>query len=128
MPYIFTLKNPLPPLCFTQAVGVLLLSLSLGATAQEPTRASEHPGAAVYQKMCADCHGKQGEGVHGKYEDPLAGNRTIPALTRLIAKTMPEGKEGTCVGPDAENVAAYIYDAFYSPTAQAKLRPVQESL
>jgi hypothetical protein len=41
---------------------------------------------------------------------------------------MPEGKEGTCVGEDAAAVAAYIYNAFYSPTAQAKLRPVQESL
>jgi hypothetical protein len=66
--------------------------------------------------------------VAGKYDDALAGNRTVSSLARLISKTMPEGKEGTCVGEDAAAVAAYIYNAFYSPTAQAKLRPVQESL
>ncbi|NBV87570.1 MAG: hypothetical protein EBS01_15170, partial [Verrucomicrobia bacterium] len=122
------IRKPLHSLRLKQVAAPFLLSLSLGALAADPVKASEHPGAAVYQKMCADCHGKQGEGVRGKYDDPLAGNRTMPALTRLIAKTMPEGKEGTCVGADAENVAAYIYEAFYSPAAQARLRPVQESL
>ncbi len=108
------------------ALTLMVPSLPLQA---EPNAATVIPsGAVIYEKTCAECHGKKGEGVHGKYDDPLAGTRSLPALTRLISKTMPEGKEGTCVGADAEAVAAYIFDAFYSPTAQAKLRPVQESL
>ncbi len=82
----------------------------------------------MYQQMCADCHGGKGEGVADKYDDPLAGNRSVSSLIKYISKTMPEGKEGTCVGEDAENVAAYIFDAFYSPAAQARNNPVRESL
>ena len=88
----------------------------------------EHPGAKVYQQMCVDCHGAKGEGVADKYDDPLVGNRSVASLTRYIARTMPDGKEGTCVGDDAANVAAYIFDAFYSPAAQARNNPVRESL
>jgi hypothetical protein len=35
---------------------------------------------------------------------------------------MPEDKPGTCIGADAEKVAAYIFDAFYSPAAQARIK------
>lgn len=97
------------------------------ALAQEAT-VSERPGAVIYRKMCADCHGADGQGVEGKHGDPLAGNRSLAALSRVIAKTMPEGKEGTCVGADADAVASYIYDAFYSQAAQARIRPPQETL
>jgi len=38
----------------------------------------------------------------------------------LIAKTMPEDDPGTCVGADAEHVAAYVYESFYSKAAQAR--------
>ena len=109
-------------------VAIFASLLSCQLLAQDVTSTLEHPGAAIYRKMCVDCHGKQGGGVAGKYEDALAGNRTIQSLARLISKTMPEGKEGTCIGEDAAAVAAYVYDAFYSPTAQARIRPVQESL
>jgi hypothetical protein len=87
-----------------------------------------HLGAKVYQQMCVDCHGTKGEGVADKYDEPLVGNRSVASLTRYIARAMPEGKEGTCVGDDAANVAAYIFDSFYSPAAQARLNPVRESL
>ena len=107
----------------------LLTGLALAQQADQGEQAlALHPGAAIYRKMCADCHGLQGEGVRDKHEDPLVGSRSVAGLARLIAKTMPEGKEGTCVGADADAVAAYIYDAFYSPVAQARIRPVQESL
>lgn len=33
---------------------------------------------------------------------------------------MPDDDPGTCVGEDAEKVAACIYDAFYSKTAQRR--------
>ena len=42
----------------------------------------------------------------------------MASLARLIAKTMPEDAPGDCVGEDAERVAAYIYETFYSKDAQ----------
>jgi hypothetical protein len=33
-----------------------------------------------------------------------------------------------CVGEEAEQVAAYIYEAFYSPLAQARIRPPEIDL
>jgi cytochrome c553 len=87
-----------------------------------------HPGKVIYDKMCLECHGDKGQGVEGKYDEPLIGDRTLDALTRKIEKTMPEDKEGTCVGEDAKAVAAYIYDAFYSPAAQARLNPPAKEL
>ena len=100
----------------------------VGAATGPAAVATEPLGAAIYRKSCAECHGKRGEGVTGKYDDPLAGSRSLPSLVRIISKTMPEGKEGTCTGPDADAVAAFIYDAFYSPAAQARIHPVVESL
>ncbi len=50
-----------------------------------------------------------------------------PQLAKLIAKTMPEDDPGTCVGRRTPTqVAAYIYDAFYSKTAQARNRPAAD--
>src|SRR5438045_1943454 len=96
-------------------LSVLALLVSLAgnvADAQEPA------GAAVYQQKCARCHGKSGEGAKA-HPQPLAGNRSLAQLTKYISKSMPEDAPGTCTGADAEKVAAYIFDAFYSPAAQA---------
>lgn len=106
-----------------------LVLMTLGALAITPhLRAAEHPGLPVYKKMCEECHGNRGQGVDGKYDEPLAGERSLASLTRYIEKSMPEDKEGTCVGDDAKNVAAYIYDSFYSPAAQDRLHPPQKDL
>jgi cytochrome c553 len=80
-------------------------------------------GEQVYRQMCARCHGAAGEGVAGKYPDPLVGNRSVAQLARYIAKSMPEDKPGTCTSADAEKVAVYIHDAFYSKVAQERNRP-----
>jgi hypothetical protein len=87
-----------------------------------------HPGKPIYDRLCADCHGDRGQGVDGKYDEPLTGNRTLEALARKIEKTMPEDNEGACVGPDAQSVAAYIYEAFYSPAAQSRVNPPAKEL
>ena len=97
------------------ACGSLLLVANLPAT--EPI----HPGSVIYEKLCVECHGAHGEGVKDKYDEPLHGNRNVEALARRIAKTMPDDNVGACVGEDAKQVAAYIYDAFYSPKAFARL-------
>ena len=86
-----------------------------------PLVAHEHPGAVIYKKQCVSCHGKNGEGVKDKYDEPLHGNRTVEALTKRIARTMPDDDIGACVGEDAKQVSAYIYEAFYSPKAFARL-------
>jgi hypothetical protein len=99
-------------------LGVALLGAFTLSAAEK-----QHPGLIIYQKMCAECHGNDGQGVDGKYDEPLSGERSIEALTRYIEKNMPEDNEGTCVGQDAKDVTAYIYEAFYSPAAQERLHP-----
>ena len=80
-------------------------------------------GEQIYRDDCVRCHGSHGQGVAGKYDEALFGERSVESLAKLIAKTMPEDKPGTCTGEDAQKVAAYIYDAFYSPAAHARLNP-----
>ena len=99
---------------------VSVLSLIMHSAHAAP---AVHPGAIIYQKLCVDCHGAKGQGVDGKYDEPLAGERSVESLAKLIARTMPEDNEGACVGEDAKQVAAYIYDEFYSPAAQQRINP-----
>ncbi|TDU73364.1 cbb3-type cytochrome c oxidase subunit III [Prosthecobacter fusiformis] len=87
-----------------------------------------HPGKVIYEKLCLECHGDKGQGVDGKYDEPLIGDRALEVLARKIERTMPEEDVGACVGEDAKAVASYIYDAFYSPEAQARIRPPEKDL
>ena len=75
----------------TLMAGVLFFS-GIACAAENP--AAEPPGAAIYRKECASCHGKKGEGVAGKHDEQLIGRRNVAALAKYIAKTMPEDKEG----------------------------------
>jgi hypothetical protein len=88
----------------------------------------DHPGAVIYKKLCVECHGDKGQGVQDKYDEPLHGNRSVEALAKRIARTMPDDNVGACVGEDAAQVATYIYEAFYSPKAQARLNPPEFDL
>lgn len=89
------------------------------------TRVASVPktGPEIYLQICAECHGPQGEGVADKYDEPLFGNKSLEALTRLIDRTMPDGKPEVLDGEGSRAVAAYIYDAFYSPEARARNHP-----
>ncbi len=80
-------------------------------------------GRQIYQSLCASCHGASGEGVAEKHDEPLVGDRSIADLTKIIAETMPEDDPGTCTGEDAERVAAYIYETFYTEEARARNKP-----
>lgn len=80
----------------------------------------KHPGRAIYQKLCLECHGERGEGVDDKGGDPLVGKRSVESLAGRIERTMPEDKAEECVGEDARLVAEYIYHAFYSPAARGE--------
>jgi hypothetical protein len=90
--------------------------------------ADDRNGEQIYRQMCASCHGAAGEGTPEDYPRPLVGDRTVAQLVRFIAKTMPEDDPGTCVGPDAEKVAAYIHESFYSKQAQARNAPARVEL
>jgi cytochrome c553 len=85
--------------------------------------AEDHRGEQIYRQRCASCHGKEGEGTDENYAKPLAGERTTTQLAKLIAKTMPKDDEKKCTAEEAEKVAAYIYDAFYSKAAQDRNKP-----
>src|SRR5688572_11460126 len=105
--------------CFSRSSG----EKSTGGQANAKDR-----GAEIYRTTCAKCHGANGEGVADKYDEPLFGDRSVESLAKLISRTMPEDDPGTCTGEDATKVAAYIYDAFYSPVARARHEPPRVQL
>ncbi|QEH32581.1 PA14 domain protein [Aquisphaera giovannonii] len=103
----------------------MILAAALASCVASPAALagdSGRSGEAIYQQKCLSCHGKQGEGSK-EYGQPLEGDRSVGQLAKYIAKTMPEDDPGTCTGEDAEKVAAYIHDAFYSKAAQMRNRP-----
>jgi hypothetical protein len=77
-------------------------------------------GLQIFQKLCVECHAKDGGGVEGKADDPLVGSRSIKELAGRIERTMPEDEEKLCVGEDAQAVAEYIFHAFYSVEARVR--------
>jgi len=116
------------PWLFGWVAGVLGTVPSPGAPSQAQPPApqeirltpADHPGVAVYQKSCVKCHGADGQGVKGEYEEPLAGNRSLESLAGRIERTMPEDEPELCVGEDARQVADFIYREFYSLEARQK--------
>jgi cytochrome c5 len=110
-----------------RGVGRWVVTAVVALTPQLATAAEPRAGERIYKERCASCHGKAGEGTPD-YPRALAGDRSVAQLSKLIAKTMPEDDPGTCVGADADNVAAFIHDAFYSPVAQARNAPARIAL
>jgi mono/diheme cytochrome c family protein len=104
------------------AVAFFMASAAARTFAEEP-----RTGQAIYHQRCAKCHGAAGEGS-AEHPQPLIGERPLAGLAKYIAKSMPEDDPGTCVGEDAEQVAAHIFEAFYSPAAQARIKPVKTEL
>jgi cytochrome c553 len=102
--------------------------LAWALLAAGPAAAEELSGEQVYQQQCARCHGRAGEGVEEHYAEPLVGDRSVAQLAAVIEKTMPEDTEQKCSAADAQKVAAYIYDAFYSPDAQVRNKPARVEL
>jgi cytochrome c553 len=109
-----------PPSRTMLILAIVLASVSAQAAADD--------GAMIYRAKCASCHGGSGEGSAKEYPHPLAGDRSVPQLAKLIAKTMPSDDPGSLSADDAQRVAAYISDAFYSPTAQGRIKPLRRDL
>ena len=83
-----------------------------------PAASKDPPGKDIFRQQCAKCHGHNGEGVKGKYDDPLQGTRPLEKLTRYIERNMPDDKPGSLPKGKAQAVAQYIFGAFYSPAAR----------
>ncbi len=114
---------------FPCLVWLPLLALAL-ALSSPPLPAAEKrlSGREIYRQQCAKCHGREGQGVKGKYDEALHGDRSLENLTRYIDKAMPEDDPGRCVGEDAAAVARYIYEAFYSREARIRKHPPRVEL
>jgi mono/diheme cytochrome c family protein len=103
--------------------------LGLAGCQQDPAAVlTAEAGAGIYRAKCADCHGPQGEGVEGKYGSALTGDWSLARLTRYTALNMPDDAPETLSPAEAQAVSAYIFDAFYSPAAQARLNPPRRQL
>jgi hypothetical protein len=107
---------------------VILLVLAIAVIPGPRVNADEPTGEQIYRQQCASCHGVQGEGTVEHHPDPLVGDRSLKELARFINESMPEDAPEKCVGADAEKVAAYIYDAFYSEVARARRAPLRIEL
>ena len=95
--------------------------------------------ARVGQRACGSCRGAdrradlQGdvrplprrEGARGRRSTlhPLTGDWSVARLAAVIDRTMPEDDPDKLDAAGSKRVAEFIYDAFYSPVAQAKLNP-----
>jgi hypothetical protein len=100
----------------TVRVCLLLLFCELPLIAAGRTPA----GRTIFREHCSGCHGRNGEGVNGRYDGPLQGDRSLEKLTRYIERNMPENAPGTCTGQVAVAVSTYIYNAFYSDEARQR--------
>ncbi len=85
--------------------------------------AGPRSGEVVYREDCMRCHGPVGEGVAGKADEPLVGEKSVASLAKYIAREMPEDDPGTLSMADATASAEYIHQAFYSAEARARNHP-----
>lgn len=107
---------------------IFTVAMVLGSFAQVVLGDEFKAGEEIFQAKCASCHGKNGEGKSDSYANPLVGDKSLGELTEYISKSMPEDKPGTCVGDEARLVSQFIHGSFYSPTAQARNKPVRIEL
>lgn len=103
----------------------LLVTVAL-LTAPAVARA-QAGGEQLYMQHCVRCHGADGQGAK-KTIAPLAGEKSVAQLAKIIDDTMPENDPALLNADESARVAAYIHGAFYSPTAQARVRPARIDL
>ena len=106
-------------------VGVAVLAFAgrQGQRYYKKNLAAPRAGEAVYRQDCMSCHGPVGEGVAGKSDEPLVGEKSVAALAKYIAREMPEDDPGTLSMADATAAAEHIHQAFYSAEARARNHP-----
>jgi hypothetical protein len=104
-------------------VAVLAYAGRQGQRYYKKNLAAPRAGDVVYRQDCMSCHGPVGEGVAGKSDEPLVGEKSIASLAKYIAREMPENDPGTLSLADATASAEYIHKAFYSGEARARNHP-----
>ncbi|MCO8120586.1 DUF1588 domain-containing protein [Stieleria sp. TO1_6] len=116
--------------CWTVLVWIAIVGSGFAdqPVADRPASDLISRGQAIYSQQCQSCHGEGGRGQTDAYSDPLSGDSSLGELTEIIVDTMPEEDPEQCVGADAEAVAKYIYESFYSAAAQLRNRPPQQQL
>ena len=108
------------------ALGVLTALVFAGRQGQryyKKNLAAPRDGEVVYRADCMRCHGPVGQGVAGKADEPLVGEKSIASLAKYIAREMPESDPGSLSLADATASAEYIHKAFYSAEARARNHP-----
>jgi hypothetical protein len=85
-------------------------------------------GKIAYAEKCASCHGDKGEGNEEFFDDPLIGDLAVEQLAEYISDSMPEEDPDTCVAEEADAVAKYIYESFYSAEAQSRINAARIEL
>ena len=116
----------LPAMTYTQTLRTAAFVLTVVAF-PAGVRAADPTGAELYTQHCKWCHGASGEGAK-RYKMPLVGDKSVSQLAKLIDDTMPEDDPDKLDAAESARVAAYIYSAFYSPTAQARNAPARVEL
>lgn len=109
-------------------IAALTITLLVASTLPAEGDLSLSAGLKIYTDHCASCHGDQGQGVAGKYDETLYGNRSLADLTRIIHETMPEEDPELVIDEDAKKVAEYLYESFYTAEARAKNQPPRVEL
>ena len=119
MPFSWSIKVGLA------VVGVAVLAFAgrQGQRYYKKNLAAPRAGEAVYRQDCMSCHGPVGEGVAGKSDEPLVGEKSVAALAKYVAREMPEDDPGTLSMADATAAAEYVHQAFYSAEARARNHP-----
>ncbi|HNN96672.1 MAG TPA: DUF1592 domain-containing protein [Pseudomonadota bacterium] len=67
-------------------------------------------GAALYDELCAVCHGDRGQG--GSAPKLVGFDRGEAALSSIIDERMPQGRPEQCRGSCAQSIARYILAGF----------------
>ena len=101
-----------------------LLGSGVFSLAGKPDDAALLKGKAIFEKQCAECHGKDGRGVEGEYDKPLLGDWPLEKLVRVVDRTMPELEPELCRGENAKLVAAYVFETFWQKRGESAPREV----
>ncbi|MEY4086071.1 MAG: hypothetical protein RLZZ405_259 [Verrucomicrobiota bacterium] len=117
------LSRSLKILAVLVVVGGLAFAGRQGHRYYKKNLAAPRAGEVVYREDCMRCHGPVGQGVAGKADEPLVGEKSVASLAKYIAREMPENDPGTLSAADATASAEYIYQAFYSAEARARNHP-----
>src|SRR5690349_12971056 len=106
--------------------GIALVVSIVSAPGAQTRKTAALSGEQAYRQRCASCHGVNGQGAKA-HPAPLSGKLSATDLAAYVAKSMPPGPR-KCPPADAKRIAAYAYDAFYSPIAVARNSPARIAL